>query len=507
MDTSNMHLPDWLARCAENLPHHLAIQCGEVRWSFAELDQRVTRLARQLATAGVCQGERVALLAANGLPYVVTVHALTRLRAILVPLNTRLTYKELEWQIRDVSALHLLSDVFHQGIAADIVQAIPKLIQGILLVEPETSDIVLGGSGEDSNVSLYSLIDLGATQAIMYTSGTTGNPKGVIVTYGMQWWNAVGSALNLGHYRDDCWLACLPLFHIGGLSILFRSIIYGISVILHEKFDAAAVNRAIYEEHVTIISVVAVMLQRMLDESKSQRQYPSTLRCVLLGGGPAPRSLLEDCVARTIPVVQTYGLTEACSQAVTLAPADALRKLGSAGRPLPQVQLLLLKVDSEDQPVAVGEPGMIYLKGPSITPGYADRPEATAEVIRDGWLCTGDIGYLDEESYLYVLDRRSDLIISGGENVYPAEIESVLLSHPDVAEAGVCGQADAQWGQVPIAFVRLRAGHDAVPEALLAYASQYLARYKIPRAIYLVDHLPRNSSGKLLRRELLVEPH
>ncbi len=502
MNTSNTLLPNWLIRCAENSPEHLAIRCGEVSWSFAQLDHQVTRLARQLATVGIREGSYVALLATNGLPYVVTVHALTRLGAILIPLNTRLTIQELSWQIRDVRASHLLSDITYERIATDIAQAIPELIQGIVQAESEANDVVLKGSAEDLTTPLQTLIDLNATQAIMYTSGTTGNPKGVMITYGMQWWNAIGSALNLGHHHGDRWLACLPLFHIGGLSILFRSVIYGISVILHEKFEPVAVNRAICEDHVTIISVVAVMLQRMLAEldGHGNRQcYPSTLRCVLLGGGPAPYSLLENCVARAIPVVQTYGLTEACSQAVTLPPADALRKLGSAGRPLPQVQIRIM---NEGQPAASGEPGTIYLKGPSITPGYAHRPEATAEAIKNGWLCTGDIGYLDEEGYLYVLDRRSDLIISGGENVYPAEIESVLLTHADVAEAGVCGQPDAQWGQVPIAFVCLHADHTIDPEGLLAYTAQRLARYKRPRAIYIVDHLPRNSTGKLLRREL-----
>ncbi len=507
MNMSDTLLPNWLARCAENFPGQLAIRCGETRWSFSELDQQATRLARQLAMIGIREGNRVALLAGNGLPYVATVHALTRLRAILVPLNTRLTIEELDWQIRNIHASHLLSDTFHEKIATDIVQAIPELIQETLQTEPPGNDVVLKDSDEDLNTPLHTLIDLSATQAIMYTSGTTGNPKGVIITYGMQWWNAIGSALNLGHHHDDCWLACLPLFHIGGLSILFRSVIYGISVILHEKFDTAAVNTAIHEDHVSIVSVVAVMLQRMLaalDGNGNQQYYPSTLRCVLLGGGPVSRPLLEDCVARAIPVVQTYGLTEACSQAVTLPPVDALRKLGSAGRPLPQVQLRIM---NEDRSAAPDKPGTIYLKGPSITPGYADRPAATAQAIRDGWLCTGDIGYLDDEGYLYILDRRSDLIISGGENVYPAEIESVLLTHPDVAEAGVCGQADAQWGQVPIAFVRLHAGHSIGSQALLAHATQYLARYKIPRAIYIVNRLPRNSSGKLLRRKLLVELH
>jgi len=271
-------------------------------------------------------------------------------------------------------------------------------------------------------------------------------------------------------------------------------------VIVQQKFDAEAVNEAIQKQHVTIISVVAVMLQRMLTTLDTQKAvYPATLRCVLLGGGPTPRPLLEACAVKHIPVVQTYGMTETCSQAVTLAPVDALRKLGSAGRPLPSVQLRILHDGQEAQAEETGE---IYLKGPTITLGYADRPEATAHVISNGWLATGDIGYLDAEGYLYVLDRRSDLIISGGENVYPAEIEAVLLSHPDVAEAGVCGQSNAQWGQVPIAFVHLKDGSIVSTNALMEYASQRLARYKQPHTVYIVEQLPRNSSGKLLRREL-----
>ena len=492
-------LPNWLLRSAENFPHHLALQCDELRWSFAELDRQATRLARQLATVGVQEGSRVTLLAANGPAYVACVHALTLLGAILVPLNTRLTLTELCWQVHDVRATLLINDIHFLARATEIVETIPTLPQITLSTE---NGSVFAQRLYEKEISLRTETALGATQAIMYTSGTTGNPKGVIITYGMQWWNAVGSALNLGHNADDCWLACLPFFHVGGLTILMKSVIYGISVIALEKFTPTSVNRAIRESGVTIISVVAVMLQRMLDALDQERgevRYPPTLRCVLLGGGPAPRPLLEDCARRGVPVAQTYGLTEACSQAVTLAPADALRKIGSAGRPLMPVQLRIM---GEDGPAAQGEPGVILLKGPSITPGYADRPAQSCQVLHDGWLTTGDIGYLDEEGYLYVLDRRSDMIISGGENVYPAEIEAVLLSHPAVTEAGVCGQADEQWGQVPLAFVHLREGHAVNPDELLAYAAERLAHYKLPRAIYVVGALPRNSSGKLLRREL-----
>jgi len=273
---------------------------------------------------------------------------------------------------------------------------------------------------------------------------------------------------------------------------------------LHEKFDTQAVNKAIKDEGVTIISVVALMLQRMLaalDNEQNSEHYPATLRCVLLGGGPAPLPLLEDCAARGIPVSQSYGLTESCAYATILAPADALHKIGSAGRPLSHVQLRI--VNEQGQDAQAGESGVICLKGPSITCGYDHRPEATAQVIHAGWLSTGDVGYLDEDGYLYVLDRRNDLIISGGENVYPAEIEAILLSHPDIIEAGVCGQLDTEWGQVPIAFVHIKPDSTVTADALQSFLRSRLARYKQPRAIHIVDALPRNSAGKLLRRELM----
>ena len=494
-------LPNWLTRSSENFPQHQAVCYQDVCWTFATLEQQVIHLARQLAAIGVRSGSRVALLAANGLPYVTCVHALTRLGAILVPLNTRLTLDELCWQIQDVRATMFVSDASSAPRSIEIQQVLPHLSHATLTASPDNAAVFL----EDIDalaVPLQPLIDLNATQSIMYTSGTTGYPKGVLITYGMHWWNALGSALNLGHQSDDCWLACMPFFHIGGLSILIRSVIYGISIIVQERFDPAAVNRAICEQRVTIISVVATMLQRMLadlDAGQPDARYPATLRCVLLGGGPAPRHLLEDCARQDIPVAQTYGLTEACSQAVTLSPADSLRKIGSAGRPLLPVQLRIM---NENRPALPDEPGTIYLKGPTITPGYADRPEATRSAFRDGWFSTGDIGSLDADGYLYVLDRRSDLIISGGENIYPAEIESVLNGYPAVEEAGVCGQDDLQWGQVPIAFVRLRPGSTVDADTLLDYARQHLAHYKIPHAIYFVDALPRNSGGKLLRREL-----
>ena len=229
----------------------------------------------------------------------------------------------------------------------------------------------------------------------------------------------------------------------------------------------------------------------MLD-ARGERPYPPWLRCVLLGGGPAPRPLLERCAARGVPVVQTYGLTETASQVATLAPEDALPKLGSAGKPLFPTEL---RVDAPP-----GEIGEILVRGPTVSPGYVNRPERGAA---DDWLRTGDLGRLDAEGYLYVVDRRDELIISGGENVYPAEVEAALLAHPAVAEAGVTGLADSTWGQVVYAAVVLRPGAGATAEQLRAHCRARLAAYKVPTRLELVATLPRNAAGKLLRRRLV----
>ncbi|HEY9448148.1 MAG TPA: o-succinylbenzoate--CoA ligase, partial [Gemmatimonadaceae bacterium] len=337
--------------------------------------------------------------------------------------------------------------------------------------------------------------------AILYTSGTTGAPKGAVLTWSNFWWSAMGSALNLGIQENDRWLAPLPLFHVGGLSVLTRSAMYGTAAVLHDGFDVERVSAALDDERITLVSLVPTMLHRLL-EVRGDRPSPASLRCVLLGGGPAPRALLERCAALGVPVSQTYGLTECCSQVATLAPRDALRKLGSAGRPLYPNELRVVD-DAGGDPLP-GEGGEILVRGPIVTAGYWNRPDATERAFMDGWFRTGDFGTLDHEGYLYVLDRRDDLIVTGGENVYPAEVEGVLLAHPCVAEAAVIGESDAEWGQRVVAVVRLAEGAD--PEAadqLQAHCRASLAAYKVPREVRVSEvPLPRTASGKVRRHSL-----
>ena len=439
--------------------------------------------AGALAALGLAPGEPVAVLGENGPELVRFAHAIPRAGGAFMPLNVRLSPSELAYQLADARVRFLLAADSLQGLARE---AAPP--DGVTLISASDTRWDTGTMLEGPEA-----VEPDRVHSVIYTSGTTGRPKGALLTHGNFYWSAVGSAMNLGVREDDRWLACLPLFHVGGLSILLRSAIYGTTALVHERFDEAAVNRAIREDRVTLLSVVAAMLTRML--AVDEAPFPSSLRAVLLGGGPAPEPLLHASAGRGIPVLQTYGLTESASQVATLGAEDALRKLGSAGTSTVRVQV-------DGRPAEPGEVGEICVSGPTVCAGYLHRPDATAEAIREGWLHTGDLGYLDEEGYLYVADRRDDLIISGGENVYPAEVESALLALPGVSECAVIGLPDATWGQVVVAVVVGDADVEAIPGLLQGR----LARYKVPRRVeQWTEPLPRTASGKLQRH--LVRAH
>ncbi|MDQ7858519.1 MAG: o-succinylbenzoate--CoA ligase [Armatimonadota bacterium] len=476
-----MIVPDWLAARAAAAPDAEAVVAPQGALTFGALDAEATAAARRLAAAGVVAGARVALALGNGLPFAVLTHALARLGAVMVPLNTRLAAAEASWQLADSRAGLVICDDAHGALAASAARATGARVLPLDELEAAVSAEIVPGRG----------IDLSAPQGIIYTSATSGRPKGALLSFGNHWWNAIGSVLNLGLRSDDRWLVPLPLYHVGGLAVLWRGVIYGIPAVVCDRFDPDAANHAIDAGGVTVVSVVSTMLRRMLD-ARGDRPYPSTLRCVLTGGGPVPAELIERCLAAGVPVAPSYGLTEAASQVATLRPDQVARRPRSSGRPLLPVEV---RVDGEE----------ILVRGPTVMLGYAERPEETAAALQDGWLRTGDLGRLDDDGYLYVLDRREDLIVSGGENVYPAEVEAVLVQHPAVADAGVIGVPDPQWGQAVAAAVVPRSGAYLDEASVRAFCADRLAAYKVPRWVWTVDALPRGPGGKLLRHELRAQ--
>ncbi len=469
-------IPHWLTKQATIAPNQTAIELEDgTALTFLDLKEKSQHFAQKLAQLDIKQGSHVAILSKNNVDMVIAIHALSYLGAVAVMLNTRLTEEELAYQISDAEVSHVLAQ------SHDTKFSVPVYTFSEVKILQEKS------------VELRTEINLDDMFTIIYTSGTTGFPKGVVHTYGNHWWSAIGSMLNLGLNNNDKWLNALPIFHVGGLSIFIKSVIYGMPVYLVEKYDKKSVHDAIMSKGVTIVSVVTLMLRELVDHL-GDNLFPDSFRCVLLGGGPAPKSLLEQAKLRNVPVFQSYGMTETSSQIVTLSPKDALNKIGSSGKPLFPAQLEIDPVDK-----SIGE---IHVKGPMVTNGYFRNDTATGKSLTDGWLATGDLGYLDDEGFLYVVDRRKDLIISGGENIYPTEIESVLSEMDTVREAAVVGMSDDKWGQVPIAFV-VTIDKSVSAEVILEYASQKLAKYKLPKEIHFIDQLPRNASNKIVKSKLL----
>lgn len=485
----------WLLARAKRSGGGEALVFGEQRFDYQALADRVTGVCDALASHGVASGSIVAVRLPNGLAMVELVHASFLLDFTLQLVNTRLTKREIAFQLRDSGAaffVHLSSDAVAEQVEP------PAGVARLSLVDPESARSIRGGRPDAaiSQAALVAEVDFETPRFILYTSGTSGAPKGVALHASHLFASATAQAKLLGASAADRWLLCLPLFHVGGLSILLRSVLAGSCVVLHEGFDPAGVAADLARERVTGISLVANMLARVLDELDGT-QAPPGLACVLLGGGASPAPLLARAERAGMPIAATYGLTEAASQVATRPPG------APAGEGLPLLPGVRVRiVDDEGKPLPANAVGEICITGPNVVRGYWRRDSGA---FREGWLHTGDVGALDDAGQLQVFDRRSDLIVSGGENVYPAEIEAVLLAHEGVAEAGVAGIEDANYGARPAAWIVPRTPPGPDDEELAGFCRERLAGYKCPVAFHRVEALPRNATGKLLRRELRAD--
>jgi o-succinylbenzoate---CoA ligase len=441
-----MLVDGWLARAASQRPDAIALQTPEGSCSYAQLYAAARFAAGELVARGATPGARVAIALPAGLDFAQALHACLLLGAIAVPLDLRMSAQE-RAQIAVGSA--------------------------VLVSEP------LGEGPEPASGLVGAVHELDATAVIIHTSGTTSAPRPVELTYGNFLWSALGSAVALGLDQRECWLCALPVSHVGGLSILLRSAIYATTAVVHERFEEDRVLHALETQAVTLVSLVATTLMRLLDAGLER---PPALRSALTGGGPVPVALLGRARSAGVPVSLTYGLTESCSQATTTPIAERDDASLSAG---PSLFCTRVRIAAD---------GEILIAGPTVAP---------AALAEDGWLYTGDLGELDQRERLLVTGRKADTIISGGENVAPAEVEAVLEAHPQVLEAAVLGRSDPQWGEAVTAIVVARGGGTVQAEELRAHCARVLAPYKIPKRVVLSSEpLPRTRSGKLLRREL-----
>ncbi|OGL10143.1 MAG: fatty-acyl-CoA synthase [Candidatus Rokubacteria bacterium RIFCSPLOWO2_02_FULL_73_56] len=491
-----------LAHHADRFPDRACLVWGDATLTYADLAARAGRTATGLARLGLGRGDVVAVLLYNCPEFLEAMFAVARLGAVFMPINWRLAGEEIAYVVGHAGARLVITE---PELAARAAPARPLV--------PAAGWVTVGGAPAGF-APFEALRDAGPAppladvapddvHRLMYTSGTTGRPKGVMITYANLYWKNLAHVIEFSVTGADRGLACGPLYHVGALDLTTTTVLHaGGTVEVHRTFEAAAVLDAFERHGVTSAWLAPSMVNQLLAHPTLERRDLSRVRLLIDGGEKMPVPLIERLLG-AFPnawFADAYGLTETVSGDTFLDKRATLAKLGSVGKPCLHLDVAIW--DDADRPVAPGALGEIVLRGPKVFKGYWRDPEATAAAFRGGWFHTGDIGVLDADGFLYIVDRKKDMIVSGGENIASPEVERVLYEHPAVLEAAVVGCPDARWGEVPVAFVVLREGARAAATELEAHCRARLARFKVPRAVHFVEALPRNPSGKVLKRVL-----
>ncbi|MFE7900348.1 long-chain fatty acid--CoA ligase [Streptomyces sp. NPDC057424] len=488
----NEGLGSWPARRARKTPHRTALIHGDTTRTYAGLHDRTTRLAHALRARGVRRGDRIAYLGPNHPSYLETLFAAGTLGAVFVPLNIRLAGPEIAYQLADSGARALVYGPSYAGLVAGLPGSTD--VRVYLEAGGEYEAAVAEASGEPVDEP----VGADDTCIIMYTSGTTGRPKGAMLTHGNLTWNAINVLIDHDLVADERALVSAPLFHTAGLNMLTLPVLLkGGTCVLVDAFDPDATFDLIERHRITFMFGVPTMFDQVARHPRWPDADLSSLRILTCGGSPVPTPLIVAYQERGLTFLQGYGMTEAAPGTLFLDAEHAVAKAGSAGVPHFFSDVRVVRPDLS--PVGTGEVGEIVVRGPHVMPGYWGLPEETAASFVDGWFRSGDAAQVDEDGYVHIVDRIKDMIISGGENIYPAEIEDQLLAHPDIVECAVIGVPDDKWGEVPRAVVVPREGAALDPDELLASLAGRLAKYKIPKSVVVADELPRTASGKLLK--------
>ncbi|HEX8664402.1 MAG TPA: AMP-binding protein [Beijerinckiaceae bacterium] len=492
-----MNLSDLIDRQASFTPDKPALRFEGCVLTYSAFAARVEAAARALkAELKVGRGDRVAVLSQNRPDYLVLLYACARLGAMLVPLNWRLAVPEQLFILTDAAAGALFVEEAFAAVVALLSETQPKTrVVGLDFAPPgglSFDRLLAAGTGDGRNPHA----DLSSPLLVVYTSGTTGRPKGAVLRQEALFWNGVMSQHMHGLNPDDHVLTVLPLFHVGGLNIQTTPALHhGATVTLHPRFAPDAALAAIAQDRPTLTVLVPATMQALIGHPAFAKTDLSSLRALTTGSTIVPQNLIDAFEARGVPVLQVYGSTETCPIAIYTSLSGDRFRLGSTGLPGLACEAKIMDENGAEAPP--GKPGEIAVRGPNVFFEYWGDEAATREALRDGWYFSGDIGSRDADGYFTVHDRKKNLIISGGENVYAAEVERVLLSHPGVADAAVIGRPDPQWQEVPVAYVVLRPGADPDPAALKAHVLAHLARFKVPRDVIFVADLPRNALGKV----------